>query len=308
MIRYYYSTGDKKLEQLDSYESGAWIYVEDPTEAEVNYLVDTFELDQGLITDALDEDEMPRLERAEKHLAMFTRFAFTTRRLHIETDPIMFALSDKTLITVSSRTIPRLERFTGGQIAIDTTRPTRALLQILDQIVDEYEIKLNTISRQIKAIRSRLRVEKIHNKDFIDFVGIEDMLNEFLSALSPTNAILRRLLLGKHMELSEDDENLVQDLLLNNEQSIEACKSNLKTIVNIREAYSTIMSNNLNRVIRLLTVLTVVLSVPTLISSIYGMNVPLPFESARLAFSGIMAISLTISVVLLVIFKRNDWL
>ena len=181
------------------------------------------------------------------------------------------------------------------------------MLQIFDQIDDDYESKLNSISRQIKTIRSRLRVEQIRNKDFIDFVTIEDVLNDFLSALSPTNSILRRLLLGRHIKLAEDDKDLVEDLLLNNEQSIVGCKASLKTIVNIREAYSTIMANNLNQVIRLLTVLTLVISLPTLLASVYGMNVNLPLADSPFAFGLIMVLSIVFSMLLLAFFRYRKW-
>ena len=110
------------------------------------------------------------------------------------------------------------------------------------------------------------------------------------------------------MKLKKEDEELVKDLLLNNEQSIEGCKATLKTIVNIREAYSTIMTNNLNRVMRVLTVLTTILAVPTLIASIYGMNINLPFNNSEFAFGGIMLFSIAISLILLLFFKYRRWL
>jgi magnesium transporter len=212
------------------------------------------------------------------------------------------------LITISQRPFPRLDRFVSEQVQFTTTQRTKLMLLVLDQIVDQYEVYLNKIGRQIKSIRARLRVEEIRNQDFINFVQIEDELNEFMSALTPTNAILRRLLLGKHIPLFADDEDIVEDLLLNNEQSIEACRSSIKSIVNIREAYSTIMANNLNQVIRVLTIATVVISIPTLVASVFGMNVSLPFEGSIYAFSGIMGLALVVSLLLLVIFKHKRWL
>jgi magnesium transporter len=99
-----------------------------------------------------------------------------------------------------------------------------------------------------------------------------------LSALIPTNATLRRLLLGRYMPLFEEDQDIVEDLLLNNEQSIEACNSNLKSVANIRDAYSSISANNLNRTIKILTIATVMIAIPNLFFSMYGMNIDLPFQ------------------------------
>ncbi len=151
-------------------------------------------------------------------------------------------------------------------------------------------------------------MEAINNKDFVDFVIIEDELNEFMTALTPMTPILKRLMLGKHFKLASDDRELVEDLLLNNEQSLAACRSSIKSIVNIREAYSTIMSNDLNRIIRILTVLTVLISVPTLIASVYGMNIELPFSDSSSAFVILMFVALFLSFVLLLYFKLKKWL
>lgn len=309
MIRYYFKTiRSKGLQVLDTYKAGAWVYVESPTEIELDNLSDEFSLDRGILVDAIDEDEMPRVERSEGVTYLFTRFPYTTKDHQLGTAPILIVLRDNLLMTVSSQRMARIDYFTSEKIEFFTTQRTKMMLQIMDQIVDHYEVKLNSISRQIKTIRSRLRVEEINNSDFVDFVLIEDILNEYLSALTPTNTILRRLLTGKHIKLFAEDEDMVEDLLLNNEQSVEACRSNLKTIVNIREAYSTIMTNNLNRVIRLLTVLTVILSVPTLISSIYGMNVELPIQDQDIAFALIMLVSFVVSLTLLLIFRKRRWL
>ena len=309
MINYFYKTkkGDQEVERLDAYKKGAWVHVEAPDEAEVLEIAKTFKLEEDILMDVLDENEMPRVERENKITYIFTRHAYTNDELQITTSPILFVLTDGLLITISRVRFVRIDRFTDGRIEFQTNRQIELMLEIFDQIDDEYETKLNSISRQIKGIRSRLRVEEIRNKDFVDFVTIEDVLNDFLSALSPTNSILRRLLLGRHLKLDAEDKDLVEDLLLNNEQSIIGAKASLKTIVNIREAYSTIMSNNLNRIIRLLTILTVVISIPTLAASVYGMNVALPLEDKAYAFSAIIGGSLLSSVIAVWLFKRSRW-
>jgi magnesium transporter len=239
---------------------------------------------------------------------MFTRFPFTNEELRLETTPVLFVLDKHFLLTISNVPIPRLNKFTEEKIEYSTDHPDQLMLIILNEIVEQFDSYLNQISRQIKSLRNRLRHESISNKDFVDFVLVEDELNEFLSALTPTNANLRRILINKHLRLSETDKELIEDLLLANEQSIEAARSNNKSITNIRDAYSTIMTNNLNTVIRILTVLTVVLSVLTFIAGLYGMNVKLPFDGNFHAFSIILGISTLVILLLLWIFKRNKWM
>lgn len=311
MVSYYYrnlKTKSKGLKKIDTYKSGVWVYVEDPSEVEIEELVNKFNLDAGHIDDALDQDEVPRFEAEGNLNYVFTRFAYSGNDLQMTTVPLLIIVGADLFITVSKRPFPRLERFIGGRIESATTQRAKLMLQIMDQLVDDYDTKLTQVSRQIKTTRGRLRVEDIDNKDFIQFVTIEDELEEFLSALAPTNAILRRLLTGKHLKLYADDEDLIEDLLLNNEQSIESCRSNLKTIVNIREAYSTIMTNNLNRVIRQLTVLTVVLTIPTIVSSLYGMNVALPADNNPAVFWLIISFIFIVSASLLAWFRHQRWL
>jgi magnesium transporter len=310
MIKYFYkSKADSgTCEQIDSFKDGAWVHVEQPTEEDIARIAADFDLDEDILLDVLDENEMPRVERDGKITYIFTRHPYTDNELRISTSPTLFVLTETTLLSFTPQKFHRMDRFLAGKIEdFSTTSHVALMLQVLDQVDDEYESKLSSISRQIKSIRSRLRVEEIRNKDFVDFVIIEDVLNEFLSALVPTNAILHRLILGRHLKLKEEDKDIVEDLLLNNEQSIEGCKSSLKTIVNIREAYSTIMSNNLNRIIRILTVLTVIISIPTLVSSIYGMNVNLPLKDYEHAFFAVMSLSFVLSLLLVWFFRWSKW-
>lgn len=308
MIRYFYRTSKTKIKYLEAFNKDVWVYCEAPTDEEVKDLINQLELDAGHIEDALDEDEMPRIEREDSQLYLFTRIPLTNDDLRLGTTPLLFVLGEGYILTICNRPLPRIDKFLDDKIIFSTAHPDQLMLIILNEIIEQYDSYLNQVSRQIKAIRSRLRIEEISNKDFVDFVLVEDELNEFLSALTPTSAILRRLLISKHLKLSDDDRDLVEDLLLANEQSIEATRSNTKSIVNIREAYSTIMSNNLNRVIRVLTVLTVILAIPTLIGSLYGMNVKLPLDTANYTFGIIIILSLLISLALIWYFRKRNWL
>lgn len=308
MITYYHKNlRAKQLSTLEAYQPGAWVCVESPTSKEIDYLVDTFKLDPGHMEDAQDADEMPRLEKEGDMTYIFVRYAYTNEELELTTTPLLFVVGPDVLITVALGQLPRLERFTGGKVSFNTTQRTKLVLQILHEIVDQYDVFINNISRQIKIIRSRLHSHAVANQDFIDFVLIEDELNEFLSALLPTTAILRRLLLGRHIQLYAEDQDIVEDLLLNNEQSIENCQSNIKTVINIREAYSTIASNNLNRSMKWLTAATVLITLPNIFFSMYGMNVMLPFqtEDNLIGFSVVVATAVSVTALVIVIGRRK---
>jgi magnesium transporter len=279
MIKYFYkSVRSERMRELDAYKPGSWVYVEAPSRDEIAQLVKRFALVEGHLQDALDEDEMPRLEKEGDQSYIFVRFAYKTVDGELLTAPLLFIFGGEVVLTVSQIRLPALEAFMTGKVNFATTQRAKLVLLILQQIVEQYDGFISRTSKQIKLIRSRLRGHEINNQDFIDFVTIEDELNEFQSSLMPTNATLRRLLLGRYMPLFAEDQDIVEDLLLNNEQSIEACNSNMQSIIHIREAYTSISSNNLNRTMKILTVATVIIALPNLFFSMYGMNVAMPLQ------------------------------
>lgn len=289
MIKYYYkSLRSERVQELAEYKRGCWVYVEAPSPDEVQQIITKFKLDPGHIEDALDEDEMPRLEKEGEQSYIFVRYAYKNAEAELVTVPLLFIFSEDIVITISLVHLPTLEAFLRGKVEFATTQRAKLVLQVLHQIVEQYDTYINSTSKQIKLIRSRLRGHEISNQDFIDFVVIEDELNEFLAALMPTNATLRRLLRGRYIPLFAEDQDIIEDLLLNNEQSIEACNSNIKSIVNIREAYSSISSNNLNRTMKRLTIVTVMVVLPSMFYSMYGMNVKLPFQHEAWAFAAVV--------------------
>lgn len=306
MIKYFFkSLRSEQAQELDGYKAGCWVYVEDPSDKEVEDLTGRFGLTVGHLYDALDEDEMPRLEKEGDQSYIFVRFATKDIDGELVTVPLLFIFSDDTVITVSRVRLPSLESFINGKIVFATTQRAKLILLILQQIVEQYDSYITKTSKQIKLIRSRLRGHEINNQDFIDFVMIEDELNEFLSSLMPTNATLRRLLLGRYVPLFAEDQDIVEDLLLNNEQSIEACNSNMQSIIHIREAYTSISSNNLNRTIKVLTIITVLIMLPSMFYGLYGMNVNLPFQHSSLAFIGIIVFTLLVNVAVVIVARSK---
>jgi magnesium transporter len=306
MIKYYFkSLRSERMQQLDSYKPGSWVYVEAPSENEIKELVSQFGLTEGHLLDALDEDEMPRLEKEGEQSYIFVRFAYKTDDGDMETAPLLFIFSGDIVITVSQVRLPALDSFLAGKVSFATTQRAKLILLILQKIVERYDSYISRTSKQIKLIRSRLRGHEISNQDFIDFVMIEDELNEFLSSLMPTNATLRRLLLGRYVPLFAEDQDIVEDLLLNNEQSIEACNSNMQSIIHIREAYTSISSNNLNRTIKILTVFTVLIMLPSMFYGMYGMNVGLPFQGEAWVFFAIISFTILVNVIVVMVAQRK---
>lgn len=306
MIKYYFKTiRSQALAELEESKPGTWVHAEAPTDVEVAQLIKRFKLDDGYIQDALDEDEVPRLEREDGVTYIFVRFAYTRSDGGKDTAPLLLVFGEEQLITITPVHLPIVDQLIAAREVFATTQRAKLTLLILSHISDQYDQFINQTSRQMKTIRSRLRGQGLTNQDLIDFVTIEDELNEFLASLLPTNATLRRLLVGRHIPLFEEDQDIVEDLLLNNEQSIEAIRSNLRSISNIRDAYSAIATNNLNRIITLLTLATIFIALPNVFFSFYGMNVDLPFQQASWTFEAILAINVIVLAALIVFVRKK---
>jgi magnesium transporter len=302
---YYKSVKDNRLDISDKFRPGSWIYVENPTDDEIKSLRKKLNLKSGLVKDALDPNEVPRMEVDKKIIYIFTRAPYSDGG-KIFTVPVLLMVGDDFVVTVARKSLPFLQKFTNGRVNFYTTQKTKLFLQLFAEINSSFNEQLTNINRRVRAMTSNL--EKITNEDIIQFVNLEGYLNDFIAALNPTNSILNNILSGKFLKLYEEDKDLTEDLLLANGQFIESSNAILKNIVNTREAYSTIITNNLNRVIKILTALTIILTIPTVISSIYGMNVALPFADSPFAFFLVVGTAFVISAVLLFIFIKNNWL
>ena len=181
------------------------------------------------------------------------------------------------------------------------------MLQILNQINAGYKSRINSVAKRMWSVRSQLNKAHIDNKDFIHFIDMEEDLNDFLSALEPMNTQLNYLLTGKYIKLYEDDKDLIEDVELGSHELISLANSQLKTIRNIREAYSTITANNLNKVFKLMTSITILMGIFTLITGIYSMNIALPAAHNPNAFWIIIGITTTLITVVSLMFKKKRW-
>jgi magnesium transporter len=308
MITYFYrSVREDKITQLERFRTGAWVHVEAPTPAELELLTEKFSLEEDLLTDALDPDEIPRIEDEEGNIYVYMRHA-SRREQQVTTSPVLLVVTPRCVISISRLALPDLDRLERVPDLFTTQRP-KLLLHLMRFLIGTYERNVTTLTRQIRSVRTRLNVTTVNNHDFIAFVVIEDALNYFLSELLPTNMLLNGLLAGRYkLTFFEEDKDLIEDLIQTTNQLNETSRSSLKTIVNIREAYSNIMTNNLNRQIKLLTSLTVVLTLPTIVFSLYGMNIPIPDQNSPHAFGYVAGGTLVACVVALYILYRKRWL
>ncbi len=304
LTRYFRSLKGQTLEMISDYRPGIWIHAENPTEEELVGLVQTYGLDVSLLKDGVDPFEVPRFELDNNIAYFYTRYVYETGT-ETTTAPILIAVGGTFVLTVVRETPRFIEKLSSGSEYVITTQKTKLLIQLMLGMNKRYTKALLTIRREVRRNRRNLR--EIKSADVVGFVALEDTLNDFISALMPTNSALKTLIKGRHLELFEEDIDLIEDLQLSNEQLIESARTLEATIINIRSTYTTILTNNLNQIIKVLTGLTIILTLPTIVGSFFGMNVDLPLADDPRAFWFILTGTALLSASVAYLFAKREW-
>lgn len=308
MITYYYSTARARtLAESKEAKAGVWCHVVEPSKDELQVVAGTFKLDVNILRDATDIYEAPRVETEADTTYVFTRYCHPAGQ-DIATEPLLIVYTPNNVITIMRKADAVLDQILQGNHDLLTTQKTKLFLHILDEINRSYRIQLTSISKRILQIRSRLRKAEISNFEFVSFLELEEDLNEFLTALQPQSAVLTSLKTGRYMKLYEDDKDLIDDITLSTTELIELTKSRLRTLVNIRQAYDTIATNNLNKTFKRLTSIGIFLTIPILAAGVYGMNIILPFQGDRNAFWYLTIIVSLGTFLTIWFFHRKRWL
>ena len=303
---YYRSLRDDYIKEIPSTKRGSLVnIVTHDTEEAVGYAKE-FKLDEDLVKDGIDLYEAPRIEREGNDIYIYIRYCSVEGNL-TSTEPLLIVNSSENVITVTRKLSEPMSKLLVDENTI-TTQKVKLILQILDQVNRGYRSYINKVTKQIFSTRRRLQNTIINNDDVIVFIDIEEDLNEFLAALQPYGILLTALLSGKYVKLHEEDKDLIEDLVLSTNELIDLTKSRLKTMQNIREAYTTIATNNLNKIFKRLTSINIFLMIPTIISGLYGMNVALPLKDNPQAFSLVLLFCAAIITSAVIVFKRKRWL
>jgi len=304
MIRYCLLSKQHTWTQIDTPQPNAWIYISNPSEEELTELTNSFHLEYGHLKDALDVNEVPRFEEEDNCAYLYTRIPIAQNNL-FTTLPILFILHPTAVFSVSKTKLDILENFYAKN-NISYTNLTELFILFFNEIITHYNNAISKIDKQ--TISTTINIDRIENRDIVTLVLYEQVLNEFLNAVVQTNAFLKVFISNKRFIKKKSDYDRIEDLFLATGQLIELSKSSLSQVKNIREAYSAIMTNNLNRVIKFFTALTIVFTIPMIIASLYGMNVTLPFQNHPYAFIGVLMVILFLSFGVFYIFFRRRWL
>jgi|SRR6056297_797395 len=306
MITHYFRTvKDSELKELPKSRSGVWTHVIDPADEEIAQLVGEYSLDEAILEDARDFFEVPRMERSQGATYFFTRYPYTQNQEDIDTAPLLIVMGESFVLTVALKEVPQFKPFIEGTEVVVTTQKAKLFIQIMAALTTAFERKLVRLRRAVH--RDRAKIRQIGSREIERFVNYEHELSDMTAALIPTNAWLNQVTTGNFMQLYNDDIELMEDLMIANSQLVDSARTVMKTIQNVRSATEAILTNRLNTTIQTLTVLTILLTIPTVVSSIFGMNVPIPLADAPWMFAAILTtIGLCVLITVLVL-KRNRW-
>ena len=296
------SSNDSVISAQEKLRAGSWVRCERPSEEEVAQLL-TLGLDEDLISDALDPHEVPRIEFDNDWTYLIARLPDTDDDFNDFTTPILFCLNKDYLVTLSRDSLGRLWQPFIDKTRIRTDRQIELLVTMVEAISTQYQRRVATINRQMRAATDNIHTLRVN--DIATLAEYERKLNDYLDALIPMNWAIERLLATQKLRLKEDDKEDVEDISIDLEQVIARCKSLLRTITNVRDSYRAVMDTRLNETIRLLTVITVALTIPMMIAGLYGMNVPVPGADNPVMFWIIAAISTALAVVVGYYFLRR---
>ncbi|MGG3564158.1 magnesium transporter CorA family protein [Neobacillus rhizosphaerae] len=285
MLEIFKSTETKVLEKVDVISKGCWVNMYAPTAEEINRVSTDAQVDVDILKDALDDEERPRIERDDGRVYIIVDFPYIvkdeTGYEGYETIPIGIILTDECIITVSLKDTPILEEFKRNRVKeFFTFKKTRFALQILFVISSYYLRYLKQINKKTNEIE-RVVHQSLKNKELYAFLALEKSLVYFTTSLKSNKVVLDKILRFNYLKMYEEDKDLLEDVIIEKTQAIEMAETYRSILSGMMNAFASIISNNLNIVMKFLTSITIILALPTMVASFYGMNVDIPFQHIR---------------------------
>jgi magnesium transporter len=307
---YSFKTTDPQLYTLDTMTPGCWVNLVDPLPTEINRVSQELGIPIDYLTYPLDIDERARTEKSENVTLIILRvprYEGDTADSPYVTMPVGIILTERTIVTVSKVENDILADFVQGRVkGWSTGKRNRFVLQILLSTAQRYLYHLNAIDKGVHQLEDRL--QKVpRNREVLELLKYQKSLVYFTTALRSDELLLERLQRSQLFELYPDDKDLLGDVLIEIRQALEMTGISNNILAQTVDAFSSIISNNLNRVVKLLTSMTIILTVPMIVASIYGMNVDLPFQERQNAFWIVMGIALGVSGLVVYVFWKRDW-
>ena len=290
-----------------------WVHLEAPSPEECAQVQEAFDLPPTYLTAALDHHERPRLEHEDETLLVLLRSTVNADKSlskPLSTCPVAFILRGNLLITVclaDNLGDGLLESMPANQANQGSRTAVMLMLTLFMRTCREYHSHLQILGNFVNDIDKYLQ-ESMHNTELFKLLRADQSLIYYLMALKGNQTVLEKLRAGATRRATEEEKELLEDVLIENRQAIDMTEIYTEIIGSLGDTIGSVVSNNLNKVMKILTGLTIVFMVPNIISSLYGMNVPLPGEGNPYAYMVLGLLCLVSTLVVYLLLKKKNWM
>lgn len=304
MMRFY-NTFDKRLKAVETIEEAQWIRLTSPTKEEVSKIAELIDVDIEDVGASLDREEGSRVEVDGSITIMIVDLPLPPTDPNgppYSSMPIAIIRTPRAMITVAMREAEVVNKFI-SYAKVDLEDKVTFTFEMLFSFSTEYQRNLRDINRRRKLIEKNIH-EKTRNEDIIELHHLESSLVYFITSLNACNTVLDKIKRSKN-NFDEDAMDLLEDVIVENDQAIKMATTYQKIIGSTRDLFVAVTNNRLNDKIKWLTMITIVLTIPMIVTGFYGMNVKLPFETDAFAYVYIILIMAVVCALLAIIMKRN---
>lgn len=289
----------------------SWTHIDHPEEAEVIFLRDTLAIPESFITASLDAGEIARFDREGDAVLLVVLIPHSHPQVDgvpFSTTPLGIVINDEHLVTICTGEDSLVQSFVARPSrSASTAKRNRLVLQIFLAVAQTYLRFLREIEARVDAIQARVQAS-LRNRELLELLRYQKSLIYFRTALESNSLMIRRLTRSGIFELYPEDADLFEDVLTENAQASAMTAISSDILNQMMDAYASIISNNVNDVLRVLALATIMLAVPTMIASLYGMNVPLPGQESEWAFEAILGTGAIGMGAIFAMFWRRRWL
>lgn len=307
-----FMTEDGAIHQKDEAQQGAWVTLTNPTATEILEISEIYGIDPDHIKAPLDEEERSRIEIEDHYTLILVDIPAIEERNGKDwyvTIPMGIITTDEVIITVCLEETPILTAFMDGRVKdFNTYMKTRFILQILYRNATLFLQYLRIIDKKSEVVERKLHQSQ-KNQELIELLELEKSLVYFTTSLRSNEVVLEKLLRNEKIKKYPEDTELLEDVIIENKQAIEMANIYSGILSGTMDAFASVISNNLNIVMKFLATITIVLSIPTMVASLYGMNVNsagMPFADSTWGFWIVLGFAALISLIVALIFSKKD--
>lgn len=302
------SENGKELIKLEEIEKGCWINITAPTQEELEFIQNKLDILPNFLRDPLDEEEKPRIDVEDNQTLIIIDIPYVyedDNTLKFETIPLGLLVTDNYFLTICLKESVIVESFKSRKVReFYSFKKTRFTFQILFAVAKQYLIYLRHIDKKTDNLE-KLLYRSMRNRELFKLLELEKSLVFFTTSLRSNGVVMEKLLRGKNLKMYEEDEDLLEDVIIENKQAVEMANIYSSILNGMMNASASVISNNLNIVMKFLTSVTIIMAIPTMIASFFGMNVELPFKPNVIAFGYILIASLVVSLVAIFILSKR---